>query len=265
MTGTVLEEGLRGAGGKLLGGDGASFMAKYDPRGDRATRDIVSRGIFEEIRRGNKTPNGGVWIEMKHLGPDNVRRLFKGMVERCADCGFDLAGDAMAAWVPAQGEWREPDEEAIAAATAHCRAPIGKPEGDIGALREALYELMWEDAGIYRDAAGLRRAEAGLTELGARLAGTGIAGSDLAFNHTRHDWLKLESLVLVSRANVAAALGREESRGAHFRTDFPAGRGEDDLAFTRVTLRGGDIALDWEQVRFTRVRPGQSLLRDAAA
>ena len=49
------------------------------------------------------------------------------------------------------------------------------------------------------------------------------------------------------------------------RTDFPSGRGEDGLAFTRVTLRGGDIALDWEQVRFTRVRPGQSLLRDAAA
>src|SRR5262249_6243475 len=33
-----------------------------------------------------------VWISMGHLGPENVRREFKGMVERCADCGFDLAG-----------------------------------------------------------------------------------------------------------------------------------------------------------------------------
>src|SRR4029078_3562707 len=34
-----------------------------------------------------------VYLQMHHLGPDNVRRQFKGMVERCADCGFDLAGD----------------------------------------------------------------------------------------------------------------------------------------------------------------------------
>src|SRR6478735_1414423 len=91
MTGTVLEEGLRGAGGHLLDGDGARFMHRYDPRDERATRDIVSRAIFAEMRAGRTTPHGGVWLSMAHLGPDRVRRQFKGMVERCADCGFDLA------------------------------------------------------------------------------------------------------------------------------------------------------------------------------
>src|SRR5438874_7646543 len=92
MTGTVLEEGLRGAGGHLLDGRMRRFMADYDDKLERATRDVVSRAMFSEMREGRASPNGGVYLQMSHLGADNVRRQFKGMVERCADCGFDLAG-----------------------------------------------------------------------------------------------------------------------------------------------------------------------------
>jgi len=92
MNGTVLEEGLRGAGGYLLGGDGNRFMFDYDAKGERATRDIVSRAIYDEMRKGNTSPNGGVYIAMDHLGPEMVAKKFKGMVKRCADSGFDLAG-----------------------------------------------------------------------------------------------------------------------------------------------------------------------------
>src|SRR5436853_4126129 len=93
MTGTVLEEGLRGAGGYLLNGAGRRFMTDVDARAERATRDIVSRAIDAEMRAGRTTPHGGVYLSMAHLGAESVRRQFKGMVERCADCGFDLAGD----------------------------------------------------------------------------------------------------------------------------------------------------------------------------
>jgi fumarate reductase flavoprotein subunit len=92
MTGTIIEEGLRGAGGYLLDGNQQRFMFNYDPRGERATRDLVSQSMYREMQAGRTTPNGGLYISMGHLGREKVAKQFKGMVERCADCGFDLAG-----------------------------------------------------------------------------------------------------------------------------------------------------------------------------
>ncbi|MBT3765267.1 MAG: FAD-binding protein, partial [Rhodospirillales bacterium] len=70
ITGTIIEEGLRGYGGYLRGGDEERFMHKYDERNERATRDIVSRAMFTEMRAGNTGPHGGLYIAMNHLDPD---------------------------------------------------------------------------------------------------------------------------------------------------------------------------------------------------
>src|SRR5213594_1247429 len=92
MTGALLEEGLRGAGGQLRNGLGERFMARYDAaRMERSTRDLVSRASFLEVSQGRGTPNGGVWIDVSHLGAEVVERNFRGMVRRCRDFGFDLA------------------------------------------------------------------------------------------------------------------------------------------------------------------------------
>ena len=321
MTGTVLEEGLRGAGGYLLNGAQERFMHHYDPRAERATRDIVSRSIYSEMRAGRTTPNGGAYIQMSHLGADKVRKLFKGMVERCADCGFDLAaglvevvptahymmggvvfradcttgltglfaagedtggvhganrlggngvanstvfggiaGDSMAAWARERGVLREPDAAAIERSIAAHEAPFGQPAGDLEAIREALYDCMWDDVGILRSAEGLERGAARLDELDAELSRVGVADVDRAFNLSWHDWLNLKSLLSVSRVITAAAISREDSRGAHFREDHPD---TDDLAQSTYTVahwRDGEVSIGREPVQFTRVRPGQSLI-----
>ena len=326
MTGTVLEEGLRGAGGQLLNGAKERFMQRYDPRAERATRDIVSRSIYSEMRAGRTSPNGGVYIQMHHLGPDNVRRMFKGMVERCADCGFDLAGglvevvptahymmggvvfdadcttqlpglfaagedtggvhganrlggngvanstvfggiagESMAAWVGGHPRHREPDMAAIGRSIAEHEVPFSLPAGDVEAIREALYECMWDDVGILRTADGLRRAATRLGELDAQLSRTGVADSGRAFNLSWHDWLNLRSLVSVSRVIAEAAIAREDSRGAHFREDHPETGDLEQSTYTVARWRDGAVSIGREPVNFTRVRPGQSLIADDAS
>src|SRR5689334_1381179 len=92
LNGALLEEGLRGAGAHLFNGRGERYMEKYDPeRKERSTRDRVSRAGFMEIMAGRGTENGGVWIDVSHLGAGFVEDNFEGMRDRCLRIGFDLA------------------------------------------------------------------------------------------------------------------------------------------------------------------------------
>ena len=176
-----------------------------------------------------------------------------------------IAGDLMPAWVRANGAFQAADQAAIDAAVAACRAPLAQPAGDLNAIREALYEVMWDDVGIVRDAASLKRAQGRLDELEARLMETGVASADLCFNLTWHDWLNLKSQLLVSKSICFAALAREDSRGAHFRSDFPDVHDIDHSTYTCVTWRDGSFGVSTKPVVFSRVRPGQTLIVDKAA
>jgi fumarate reductase flavoprotein subunit len=171
-----------------------------------------------------------------------------------------LAGDAMARFAPRDGAIEEPDPAALEAALDLAQAPFRRPPGRLSPIRDALLRLMWDKAGILRDARGLAEAEASLAALAAELREVGVP-TGRGFNMAWQDWLNLDSLILASQAIVVAAAAREESRGAHWREDFPQPLPEDQgLASTIVTLRGGRLALGWQPVAFSRVRPGQSLL-----
>ena len=94
MTGTVLEEGLRGAGGHLLNAQGERYMQRYDPaKMERSTRDRVSRSGFMEIRAGRGTADGGVFLDVRHLGKEFLLKSSPGMYKRCLSVGYDMAKD----------------------------------------------------------------------------------------------------------------------------------------------------------------------------
>ena len=112
--------------------------------------------------------------------------------------------------------------------------------------------------------AGLERAVRALDELDAELEATGLPDSEPAFNLTWHDWLNLESQILVSRAIAAAALAREDSRGAHFREDHPETGDLEKTAYTLVHQNGQGLEVAMKPVDFSIVKPGQSLIDDSA-
>jgi fumarate reductase flavoprotein subunit len=326
MTGTVLEEGLRGSGGHLLNGAMHRFMGDYDPQLERATRDVVSRAMYAEMRAGRTTPNGGLYIKMSHLGPETVRKEFNGMVQRCADCGFDLAGglvevvptahyfmggvvcevdtstdmpglfvagedasgmhganrlggngvanstvfggiagDTMPGWIAANPGHRAPDEAVLEAEVTRALHPFSAKGGDINRLRERLLDTMWNDVGVIRNLAGLDRALSALDEIEAELLATGMPDDNRVFNLTWQDWLNLRSLTEISRVIALAANWRENSRGAHFREDFPEPGDLERSTFGVARQRDGRIEITEQPVLFTIVRPGSSLLLDKAA
>ena len=322
MTGTVLEEGLRGAGGYLLNGDNKRFMFDYDGEGERATRDIVSRAIYEEMRQKRTSPYGGVYISMSHLGPEVVAKKFQGMVKRCADSGFDLAsglvevvptahylmggivvdvdtrtslpglyvagedaggahgsnrlggngvanstvyggiaGDVMGVDATKMNALHDVDETVLDEELARAIAPLSAKPGNIQDLRNRLMNVMWDDVGVMRDASGIRRGIERIAALKLEMETIGVASNNLAFNLSWHDWLNLQSLIHTSEVIAKAGLSRENSRGAHFREDFPDAGPMDQSYFTVATDGDSGIEVSREAVKFTIVKPGESLLR----
>lgn len=315
-SGTILEEGLRGVGGRLYNGRGERFMERYDPvRLERATRDLVSRACYLEVMAGRGTPHGGVWLDMSHLGAEFVEATFPGMAERCRDLGFDLArgrvevsptAHFMMGGVPIDRECRTAlpglfaagedaagvhganrlggngvaestvfggiagdvladavagapipriDEAAVRREVERLLAPLGREAGeDVWPLAEAMRNLMWEKVGVVRNGADLRQAVAGLGDLrerAARVMGPGGRAYNMAWNA----WLDLESRLLVSEAIARSALRREESRGAHFRSDFPERADGHFLQNIWLRLAGQTFEVSMRPVRLTRMKP----------
>lgn len=105
----------------------------------------------------------------------------------------------------------------------------------------------------------------GLNKIGQisdELMDVGVASDNLAFNLTWHDWLNMRSLCDVSEVIAKAGLARENSRGAHYREDFPEPGEMADSYFTVAKVEGDEVAVTREAVQFTIVKPGETILPD---
>jgi L-aspartate oxidase len=244
----LLSEALRGEGAHLRNAAGERFMERYHPLQELAPRDVVARAIVSEMQAAG-APH--VFLDLSHREPGFVRARFPRIYETCLRYGIDLekqpAPVAPAAHYAMGGVRTDLDGrtsvpglyaagevactgvhganrlasnsllEALVFGARAARAMLDR--GPLGCQAEApgplcagpmtlaeVQELTWTHCGIVRDAAGLGEAI-------ARLEST---PPDAAARNAH------QVALLIAKC----ALAREESRGAHYRTDFPEKRPE---------------------------------------
>ncbi len=259
----LLSEAMRGEGGILRNKFGTRFMSKYDERLELAPRDIVSRSIVAEMR---KTGTRTVFLDMTALDEDFLKERFPKIYETCKFYNLDIATDLLPVSPASHycmggvrtdlhgrttvaglyaagevtctgvhganrlasnslleglvfgaraGETAVADSSKFKVQSSKFETKDQKPKtehqsfGISTAVKKRVKRVMWERVGILRDKDSLKRA---LKEFEQ------ISNSNLSTSS--------RNFVTLAKLVTTAALWREESRGGHFRTDFPETREE---------------------------------------
>jgi L-aspartate oxidase len=277
----LLSEALRGEGAYLCNARGEHFMERYHPLLELAPRDVVARAIIREGigPHGEHLP---VYLDMRHVTGIDLTKRFPGISRFLALHGLSLAHDLipvrpaahyLMGGVKTDVDGRTSLEHLYAAGEAACTGVHGANrlasnsllEGLVfgaragASMREAsrvnagtppappqlaeeqpantsellrnLQQQMWQNAGLLRDAAGLTAMKQEVERMRANIARAPERAS-----------LELANLHAVAELIVLSALAREESRGAHYRNDFPR---RDDAHFAvHSVVRDGKVCFE---------------------
>ena len=127
-----------------------------------------------------------------------------------------------------------------------------------GTLRRELGATMHQKVGIRRDERGLREAAATIAHLRQRYASLGVYSQGPAYNMDMIMTTELGFMLGVAEVIVATSLARQESRGCHYRTDFPHRDDANWLKHTVATSAPEGPRLDSRPVVISRWKPGEA-------